>query len=147
MAPTPLAYPSSVSLAERVPPQLFFVVSAVFHYLGPAFAVLLFAQVAPLGVAWLRIASAAVIFAVWRRRLARHRPSRRRHAHRDDSRPADRHRGCRSGFPRPAPPRRRDRRRHLVFGHPLCLRSARHGAAEARELRAPPRAPAGDRIR
>ncbi len=67
MAPTPLARPSSISLAERVPAQLFFVVSAVFHYLGPAFAVLLFAQIAPLGVAWLRIASAAVIFAVWRR--------------------------------------------------------------------------------
>jgi len=42
-------------------------VSAVFHYLGPAFAVLLFARVEPLGVAWLRIASAALIFAVWRR--------------------------------------------------------------------------------
>lgn len=34
-----------------------------FHYLGPAFAVLLFPQVGVLGVAWLRIASAAVIFA------------------------------------------------------------------------------------
>jgi inner membrane transporter RhtA len=67
MASTPLARPSSLSIAERVPPQLFFIVSAVFHYLGPAFAVLLFAQIAPLGVAWLRIASAAVIFAVWRR--------------------------------------------------------------------------------
>jgi inner membrane transporter RhtA len=53
--------------ADRVPPQGYFVVSAVFHYLGPAFAVLLFAHVAPLGVAWLRIASAAVIFAIWRR--------------------------------------------------------------------------------
>ena len=41
--------------------------SAVFHYLGPSFAVLLFARVEPLGVAWLRIVSAAVIFAVWRR--------------------------------------------------------------------------------
>ena len=41
--------------------------SAVFHYLGPAFAVLLFARVEPLGVAWLRIAAAAVIFALWRR--------------------------------------------------------------------------------
>jgi inner membrane transporter RhtA len=39
----------------------------VFHYLGPAFAVLLFARVDVLGVAWLRIASAALIFAVWRR--------------------------------------------------------------------------------
>jgi inner membrane transporter RhtA len=42
-------------------------VSAVFHYLGPAFAVLLFARVDVLGVAWLRIASAALIFAAWRR--------------------------------------------------------------------------------
>jgi inner membrane transporter RhtA len=49
------------------PPQLYFVVSAIFHYLGPAFAVLLFAWVEPLGVAWLRIASAALIFAAWRR--------------------------------------------------------------------------------
>jgi inner membrane transporter RhtA len=46
---------------------MYFLVSAVFHYLGPAFAVLLFARVEPLGVAWLRIASAALIFAVWRR--------------------------------------------------------------------------------
>jgi inner membrane transporter RhtA len=48
--------------------------SAVFHYLGPAFAVLLFVRVEPLGVAWLRIASAAAVFAAWRRpwrRLAR----------------------------------------------------------------------------
>src|SRR5215213_5712178 len=54
-------------MADRLPPQLFFVVSAVFHYLGPAFAVLLFARVDVLGVAWLRIASAAVVFALWRR--------------------------------------------------------------------------------
>jgi inner membrane transporter RhtA len=43
------------------------VVSAVFHYLGPSLAVLLFAHVAVLGVMWLRIASAAVVFAAWRR--------------------------------------------------------------------------------
>ncbi|MDQ3930224.1 MAG: EamA family transporter [Chloroflexota bacterium] len=42
-------------------------VSAFFHYLGPAFAVLLFAHVGVLGVAWLRIASAAALFALWRR--------------------------------------------------------------------------------
>jgi inner membrane transporter RhtA len=53
--------------SQSVPPQAYFVGSAVFHYLGPAFAVLLFARVAPLGVAWLRIVSAAVVFAVWRR--------------------------------------------------------------------------------
>jgi inner membrane transporter RhtA len=52
---------------RRPPPHAYFVVSAVFHYLGPSFAVLLFAQVPVLGVAWLRIASAALIFAVWRR--------------------------------------------------------------------------------
>src|SRR6186713_2859073 len=50
-----------------MPPSAYFVGSAVFHYLGPSFAVLLFARVEPLGVAWLRIASAAVIFAAWRR--------------------------------------------------------------------------------
>jgi inner membrane transporter RhtA len=56
-------------LAQRAAsprPELYFVVSAVFHYLGPSFAVLLFARVAPLGVAWLRIASAGILFAVWR---------------------------------------------------------------------------------
>jgi inner membrane transporter RhtA len=52
---------------DRVPPHGFFLVSAVFHYLGPAFAVLLFAQIHVLGVAWLRIASAAMVFALWRR--------------------------------------------------------------------------------
>ena len=50
-----------------MPPHVYFIVSAVFHYLGPAFAVLLFARVDVLGVAWLRIASAALIFALWRR--------------------------------------------------------------------------------
>lgn len=54
-------------IASRVPPHFFFLVSAVFHKLGPAFAVLLFAHVSVLGVAWLRIASAAVVFAIWRR--------------------------------------------------------------------------------
>lgn len=45
----------------------YFTVSAIFHYLGPAFAVLLFARVDVLGVAWLRIATAALVFALWRR--------------------------------------------------------------------------------
>ena len=53
--------------SHTLPPHAYFVVSAVFHYLGPAFAVLLFAQVGVLGVAWLRIASAALVFALWRR--------------------------------------------------------------------------------
>jgi inner membrane transporter RhtA len=42
-------------------------VSAVFHYLGPAFAVLLFARLDVLGVVWLRIAAAALVFTAWRR--------------------------------------------------------------------------------
>jgi inner membrane transporter RhtA len=57
----------AAALVERTPPEAFFVGSAIFHYLGPAFAVLLFARVDPLGVAWLRIASAAALFALWRR--------------------------------------------------------------------------------
>jgi inner membrane transporter RhtA len=52
---------------RRPPPHAYFVVSAVFHYLGPAFAVLLFAHLDVLGVAWLRIAAAAAVFAIWRR--------------------------------------------------------------------------------
>ncbi|MBA3428299.1 MAG: EamA family transporter, partial [Actinobacteria bacterium] len=54
-------------MGRRLPPESYFVGSAVFHYLGPAFAVLLFARVEPLGVAWLRIVSAALVFALWRR--------------------------------------------------------------------------------
>lgn len=50
-----------------LPPHTYFVGSAVFHYLGPAFAVLLFARIQPLGVAWLRIVTAAAVFALWRR--------------------------------------------------------------------------------
>jgi inner membrane transporter RhtA len=53
-------------VTARIPPHAFFFVSAIFHYLGPAFAVLLFSSVSVLGVAWFRIASAAVVFAAWR---------------------------------------------------------------------------------
>jgi inner membrane transporter RhtA len=49
--------------ANALPPHAWFCVSAVFHYLGPAFAVMLFAEVGVLGMAWLRIATAALIFA------------------------------------------------------------------------------------
>lgn len=54
-------------LVNAVPPHAYFLISALFHYLGPAFAVLLFAQVSVLGVLWLRVATAAAIFAIWRR--------------------------------------------------------------------------------
>lgn len=59
--------PGARAGSARVPPHAYFLVSAVFHYLGPSLAVLLFARVDVLGVAWLRIASAAAIFAIWRR--------------------------------------------------------------------------------
>jgi len=58
---------SKAEVASRVPPHAYFFISAIFHYLGPAFAVLLFSRVSVLGVAWFRIASAAVVFALWRR--------------------------------------------------------------------------------
>jgi inner membrane transporter RhtA len=65
--PAPPAVGRPSRIVAGAPPELYFVVSAVFHYVGPSFAVLLFARVEVLGVAWLRIASAAIIFAVWRR--------------------------------------------------------------------------------
>src|SRR5258708_909334 len=54
---------ASPRIGAQVPPQTWFIISAVFHYLGPSFAVLLFPAVGVLGVAWFRIASAAVVFA------------------------------------------------------------------------------------
>jgi inner membrane transporter RhtA len=51
----------------RIPPVSFFLVSAIFHYLGPSLAVELFARVDVLGVAWLRVVTAAAVFAGWRR--------------------------------------------------------------------------------
>ena len=65
-------------MANRVPPHLYFVTSAVFHYLGPAFAVLLFARVDVLGVAWLRIASAAADLRALAQAVAGIRPPRPR---------------------------------------------------------------------
>ena len=50
-------------VVETVSPHAWFGVSAIFRYLGPSFAVLLFPAVGVFGVAWFRIASAAVIFA------------------------------------------------------------------------------------
>jgi inner membrane transporter RhtA len=58
------AKPTLTRAAEALPPHAWFGVSAVFHYLGPSFAVLLFPSVGVLGVAWMRITSAALIFAV-----------------------------------------------------------------------------------
>jgi inner membrane transporter RhtA len=61
----PRSRPTFTEAANLAPPHAWFAVSAVFHYLGPSFAVLLFPSVGVLGVAWLRIASAAAIFAPW----------------------------------------------------------------------------------
>src|SRR3977135_2407858 len=52
-------------IAHSARPAVWFGGSAIFHYLGPSFAVLLFPAVGVLGVAWMRIASAAAIFAPW----------------------------------------------------------------------------------
>ena len=71
--------PAAVS--AKVPPQTWFLISAVFHYLGPSFAVLLFPAVGVLGVAWFRIASAAAVFAPitrpWRLFARMDQPERR----------------------------------------------------------------------
>jgi inner membrane transporter RhtA len=65
---TTILFVMAVAASRRaVRPELYFAGSAVFHYLGPAFAVLLFARIDVLGVAWLRIAAAGVVFAAWRR--------------------------------------------------------------------------------
>lgn len=61
------AHAGRAAAAGAIPPQAFFLVSAVFHYLGPSFAVLLFRHIAVFGVVWLRIASAGTIFVMWRR--------------------------------------------------------------------------------
>jgi len=58
-----LSHLSLTQIAQFVPPTVWFGFSAIFHYLGPSFAVLLFPSIGVLGVAWFRIASAALIFA------------------------------------------------------------------------------------
>src|ERR1044072_8301809 len=68
--PIKLMTSERVHAARPVPPEAFFLCSAIFRYLGPAFAVLLFARVDVLGVAWLRIATAALVLGLW------YRPSR-----------------------------------------------------------------------
>ncbi len=57
-----MTQPPFTKLAETLPPHAWFGVSAVFHYLGPSFAVLLFPAIGVFGVAWMRIAFAAIIF-------------------------------------------------------------------------------------
>ncbi len=59
----PRSRPTFTDAANLAPPHAWFAVSAVFHYLGPSFAVL--PSVGVFGVAWMRIAAAAAIFAPW----------------------------------------------------------------------------------
>src|SRR5439155_1440881 len=58
---------------DAVPPHAYFVGSAIFHYLGPAFAVLLFARVEAVGVAF--ALTNAALFTVYI--VLAHRVSRR----------------------------------------------------------------------
>lgn len=55
------------SLAWRTPPQLLFAAGALTQYAGAALAVLLFARVPVVGVAWLRVLAAAVVLVAWAR--------------------------------------------------------------------------------
>lgn len=57
----------SRSPRTRAPVPALFVVNALFHYVGPAVAVLTFPRLGITGAIWLRIVGAAAIFALWRR--------------------------------------------------------------------------------
>jgi inner membrane transporter RhtA len=56
-----------VALPGRLPPQTLFILGALSQYIGSAIAVLLFKRVPADAVAWLRVLSAAVALAIWRR--------------------------------------------------------------------------------
>jgi len=60
---TAVSRPSFDRAGRAVPAPAWFAISALFHYLGPSFAVLLFPAVGVLGVTWFRIAAAAFVFA------------------------------------------------------------------------------------
>ena len=65
-----------------------------------------------------------------KRRPLEHRPARRGNAGRDGGGAADRLSRSAAGLRRSRAARRRHRRRARLLGHSLCLRPARHGAAE-----------------
>ena len=148
---------STATASPRVsPPALGAVlVASVFHYAGPAFAVLLFVHVGPLGVAWLRLASAAVVLAAWRRPVAgpaRRHPGRAPH-HGGLGRRARRHERRLLPGPRPRSPR--DRRQHRVRGRaraggvrrPHPAQPHRPGPGRGRDRVADPGQPRGQRGR
>ncbi len=53
--------------ADRIPAEALFVGSGISQYLGASLAITLFASVAPLGVAWLRVVGASIALVLWRR--------------------------------------------------------------------------------
>ena len=55
------------SALAHAPPELLFVISAISLYAGAAIAVVLFDELEPTAVAWLRVSGAAAILLVWRR--------------------------------------------------------------------------------
>ncbi len=57
---------SRSSATSGLPAPLLFVIGGVSMYVGAALAVGLFAEASPAGVAWLRLAGAAVVLGVWR---------------------------------------------------------------------------------
>jgi inner membrane transporter RhtA len=62
-----VALKASFSLVHRVPAPALFVLSGLSMYVGAAIAVLLFDELAPATVAWLRLLAAAVLLLSWRR--------------------------------------------------------------------------------
>lgn len=66
-SPGPGPAAGSLTLAWRLPPQLLFVIGALTQYVGAGLAVLLFARVPVIGVAWLRVLAAATVMALWAR--------------------------------------------------------------------------------
>jgi inner membrane transporter RhtA len=83
---------SRSSATSGLPAPLLFVAGGVSTYVGAALAVGLFAQASPAGVAWLRLAGAAVVLVVWRLVVAAAGRRRERQADRHRERQADRHR-------------------------------------------------------
>ncbi|MGI8802950.1 MAG: EamA family transporter [Solirubrobacteraceae bacterium] len=63
--PAPRAAPAAA--LAGIPPQGLFVLGALAQYVGSSFAVLLFETVPASGVAWVRVLTAGVALAVWRR--------------------------------------------------------------------------------
>lgn len=63
----PLTGRASSLQPSRLPAPLLFVVGALSMYLGAAVAVLLFDELSPAVVAWLRLAGAAALLLAWRR--------------------------------------------------------------------------------